>query len=155
MTRWEKFEYLRDKGWTYNPETGEIFTSRGKVCSNTNVAGYVQCVISMYKNCKPVKSYNLYGHHFAWFWVNGNVEIDEIDHINRKKANNRICNLRNITRQKNMWNTNCKGYSYHKQHKKYRAYIKLTSKIKHLGLYDTPEEARQAYLNAKQKYHVI
>ena len=28
-------------------------------------------------------------------------------------------------------------------------------KVKFLGHYNTPEEARQAYLNAKQKYHVI
>ena len=155
MTRYERFEYLRDKGWAYNPETGEIFTSRGKVCKNLTNLGYVQCVISMYKNGKPVKGYILKGHHFAWFWVNGNVEINEIDHINRNRTDNRICNLRNVTQQVNVWNNNSKGYTYRKQRKKYQAQIGVNYNVKYLGLYDTPQEARQAYLNAKQKYHVI
>ena len=155
MTRWQKFEYLRDKGWTYNPETGEIFTSRGKVCSNNDVSGYVRCNIRLIKNGKLGKGYNLLAHHFAWFWMNGNVEIDEIDHINRNRADNRICNLRNVTHQVNQWNNNAKGYIYHKRDKKYQAQIALNNKLIYLGLYDTPEEARQAYLNAKQKYHVI
>tara|TARA_R110002020_G_scaffold182703_1_gene378396 strand:+ start:599 stop:1063 length:465 start_codon:yes stop_codon:yes gene_type:complete len=154
MTRWEKFEYLRDKGWTYNPETGRIFNSRGEVCS-TNLNGYVKCNISIYKKGKIFKSYSLLGHHFAWFWVNGNIEINNIDHINRNKVDNRICNLRNVTRQVNQWNNNGKGYYYNKAAKKYKAQIVINCNVKYLGLYDTPEEARQAYLNAKQKYHVI
>ena len=155
MTRYEKFEYLRDKGWTYNLETGEIFTSRGKVCNATNAKGYVQCGMSIHKKGKTANFYILYGHHFAWFWVNGNVEINEIDHINRNKTDNRICNLRNVTHQVNTWNSKHKGYYYHKRDKKYMARIALNNKTIYLGLYDTPEEARQAYLNAKQKYHVI
>ncbi len=155
MTRWEKFEYLRDKGWTYNPETGEIFTSRGKVCNTLTNKGYVQCCISIFKNGKTVKRYNLSGHHFAWLWMNGNVEINQIDHINRNKADNRICNLRNVTQQVNQWNRNGKGYYFNKAQKKYHAQIRLNNKRLYLGLYDTPEEARQAYLNAKPKYHVI
>ena len=155
MTRWQKFEYLRDKGWTYNPETGEIFNSKGKVCSNNNVSGYVRCGIAIRKNEKHRFHTTLYGHHFAWFWVNGNVEINQIDHINRNTADNRICNLRNVTHQKNSWNQKCKGYSYHKQRKKYEARIIVNKKRIHIGLYNTPEEARQAYLNAKPKYHVI
>ena len=155
MTRYERFEYLRDKGWTYNPETGEIFTSRGKVCNNTNADGYVQCKISIYQKGKQVEAYILKGHHFAWFWINGNVEIDEIDHINRNKVDNRICNLRNVTQQVNQWNRNGKGYCYNKRSKKYQAYIAANNKQIHLGCYDTPKDARQAYLNAKQQYHVI
>ena len=155
MTRWQKFEYLRDKGWTYNPETGEIFTSRGKVCNGIDNRGYVKCYISILKNGKTIKGYILQGHHFAWFWMNGNVEIDEIDHINRNKLDNRICNLRNVTKQVNQWNRNCKGYYYNKQTKKYQAQIALNNKLIYLGRYNTPEEARQAYLNAKPKYHVI
>jgi len=155
MTRYERFEYLRDKGWTYNPETGEIFTSKGNVCNNTNVAGYIQCMVNIYDKGKKVKSYNLYGHHFAWFWVNGNVEINQIDHINQDKSDNRISNLRNVNDQKNKFNLKAKGYYFNKAAKKYHSQIQINYKVKFLGHYDTPEEARQAYLNAKQKYHVI
>jgi len=155
MTRWEKFEYLRDKGWTYNPETGEIFTSRGKVCINLDDKGYLRCRIAMRKNQKLKFYTTLLGHHFAWFWVKGNIEIDEIDHINRNRTDNRISNLRNVTHQANTWNRSVKGYDYFKSRKKYRSRISIDNKQIYLGYYDTPEEARQAYLNAKQKYHVI
>ena len=154
MTRWQKFEYLRDKGWTYNPETGEIFNSRGKVCNNL-CDGYIKCNITLYENATRILDTILYAHHFAWHWVNGNVDIDEIDHINRNRADNRICNLRNVPHQANLLNRNAKGYTYHKHSKKYQAKIRLNNKVISLGYYDTPEEARKAYLNAKQKHHVI
>ena len=78
-----------------------------------------------------------------------------IDHRNGNKLDNRIINLRNITNQHNGFNRNCKGYSYHKQHKKYHAYIKFNGKLKHLGVFEKEEDARKAYLDAKPKYHVI
>ena len=78
-----------------------------------------------------------------------------IDHRNGIKTDNRISNLRNIIHQHNDFNRNCKGYHYHKQHKKYQAKIKLNGKSKHLGLFDNEEDARKAYLDAKPKYHVI
>ena len=155
MTRYERFEYLRDKGWTYNPETGEIFNSRGKVCSNFRNDGYVRCGIAIRRNKKLIFHCTLLGHHFAWLWMNGNVEINQIDHINRNRADNRICNLRNVTNQVNTWNRNGKGYYFNKVAKKYQAQITLNNNVKYLGRYNTPEEAREAYLNAKQKYHVI
>ena len=115
----------------------------------------MQCSFAIYQNANTKKTYILKGHHFAWYWVNGNVEIHEIDHINHDKKDNRICNLRNVSKQVNQWNRICKGYTYHKQTKKYKAQIKVNNKLKYLGLYNTPEKARQAYLNAKEKYHVI
>lgn len=39
-----------------------------------------------------------------------------------------------------------KGYSFHKRIGKYRAQCKINKKHIHLGYYDTPEEARAAYL---------
>ena len=78
-----------------------------------------------------------------------------IDHRNGIKTDNRISNLRNVSHQHNGFNTNCKGYYYDKQAKKYRAYIKLNGKSKHLGSFENEEDAHQAYLKAKPKYHVI
>ena len=33
--------------------------------------------------------------------------------------------------------------------------IRINGKQTHLGLFDTESDARQAYLNAKEKYHAI
>ena len=78
-----------------------------------------------------------------------------IDHRNGIKTDDRISNLRNITNQHNTFNTNCKGYYYHKPSKKYQAVIYLNGKTIYLGSFDTKEDARKAYLDAKPKYHVI
>jgi len=82
-----------------------------------------------------------------------------IDHRNfdktNDKTNNCIFNLRPATRQQNNFNTNAKGYSWHKSSNKWRAYIKLNGKSIHLGLFDTEEEAHTAYLEAKKKYHKL
>lgn len=79
----------------------------------------------------------------------------QVDHINRIKDDNRIENLRLVTQQQNQWNNNAKGYSLHKATGKWRAYIKINNKQKYLGLYDTEEEAREAYLTAKKEVHTI
>lgn len=43
-----------------------------------------------------------------------------------------------------------KGYSFNKRRKKYEAYCRERGKYIHLGLYQTPAEARIAYLNYKR-----
>jgi len=80
---------------------------------------------------------------------------DCIDHISGNKLDNRVANLRITTHQGNQHNqTRTKGYSWNKKNKKWHAQICLNYKIIHLGYYDTEEDARQAYLTAKLKYHI-
>jgi hypothetical protein len=47
-----------------------------------------------------------------------------------------------------------KGYFFNKANKKYRAEITVRGKRIHLGYFNTPEEALQAYQQAKLIYHV-
>jgi hypothetical protein len=79
-----------------------------------------------------------------------------LDHINGNKIDNRICNLRSISTQENQFNQiKAKGYSWHKRDKKWQARIKINQKQIHLGLFEKEEDARAAYLEAKEKYHKI
>ena len=78
-----------------------------------------------------------------------------IDHINRNSTDNRLCNLRVLTIQQNLFNTNAKGYSFHKYSKKWQAEIRVNYKAICLGYFNTEDEAQQAYLEAKEKYHII
>jgi len=74
------------------------------------------------------------------------------DHINHDTLDHRRCNLRIVTCSENQHNhKNVKGYC--KQGNKYQAQIWLHDKIIYLGLFDTPDAAHQAYLDAKVVYH--
>jgi len=78
-----------------------------------------------------------------------------IDHIDRDKLNNKLSNLRLVTNQQNQFNRDPRGYYWDKGAKKWRAYIKLNGKLIYLGNFDTEAEARAAYLQAKDKLHII
>jgi len=87
-----------------------------------------------------------------------NLDIDDatkqIDHINGNKLCNHVDNLRIVSHQENHHNrTTAKGYCFHKRDKKWHARIRVNNKQIHLGLFNTEEEARQAYLEAKLKFH--
>ena len=77
----------------------------------------------------------------------------DIDHINRDRADNRIENLRAVTRSQNIQNSSWKGT--HKKGNKWRAYIQLGDKKTYLGTYDTEEQAHQSYKEAKLLHHGV
>lgn len=79
----------------------------------------------------------------------------QIDHIDRCRTNNNINNLRIVTNQQNQFNTNHKGYSWHSLMKKWCTRIRVNKKIMFTNYFNTEEEARNAYLEAKEKYHII
>jgi hypothetical protein len=79
-----------------------------------------------------------------------------VDHINGDTNDNHIDNLRVVTHQKNMWNKkNIKGYSWKPTHNKWVAYIGFNKKLISLGGFNTEDEARNAYLKAKEIYHIM
>jgi len=79
----------------------------------------------------------------------------QIDHIDHNRLNNDINNLRIVSNQQNNFNrNNVKGYYFDQKRQKYRAVIYFNIKT-NLGDFDTEDEARKAYLRAKEIYHVI
>jgi hypothetical protein len=149
MDRIEKLKLAIEKGYTCNPETGEVFNKFGKQMLRKDRCGYYAISLSHNK-----KRYELRNHQFVWFWVNNEV-VECIDHINQIKTDNKITNLRSITRQKNSFNTNAIGVSFYKDKNKWRARIKVNQKDIYLGDFTEKEDALKARAEAKKIYHII
>lgn len=95
-------------------------------------------------------------HRLIWIYHNGNIDENlYIDHINRKRNDNRIENLRLVSSHENCFNKECKGYSFDKQTGKYRAFIRIGDKRINFKRVDTKNEAKAMYVVAKLKYHRI
>ena len=85
--------------------------------------------------------------------VNGTPKGYETDHINHATLDNRCENLRTATVSENQRNrgkqtgnaSGFKGVDFDKQHSKWRAKIALHSKDKHIGYFNSPEDAARAY----------
>lgn len=96
-------------------------------------------------------------HRVVWILTTGKEPADgmEIDHIDGDGRNNTHTNLRLVDRSTNMHNQKCKGYHWDKRAKKWQAQIKVAGKKKHLGYFDSQEEARAAYELAKKLHGFI
>lgn len=79
-----------------------------------------------------------------------------VDHCDMNGLNNRRSNLRLASMQENQRNRNAqsnntsgyKGVSWHQRHGKWYAHITVDGRRKHLGHFDTAEEAANAYNEA-------
>ena len=85
---------------------------------------------------------------------------DLIDHIDQDKLNNRIENLREFSKTLNVFNSKMfshnksgyRGVSWHEGGKMWTAQIKVKGKKKHLGSFNCPKKASEAYEKARPKF---
>ncbi len=75
-----------------------------------------------------------------------------IDHINRKKYDNRKVNLREVTPQQNCFNRGAKGIRWVPDRKKWAAYIQYNGKQYNLGRYINKQDAIKARREGELKY---
>lgn len=145
----------------YNPDTG-VFTwikrttradLLGKKAGSPHSSGYISITIHNKKRL---------AHRLAWLYMTGTWPTNHIDHIDGDKTNNAFKNLRDVTRSENLHNVykpkknnkiNLLGVSAHQG--KWRMQIMIESNINRISGFKTPEEAHQAYLDAKKKAHTI
>lgn len=100
-------------------------------------------------------------HRVAWAMHYGKWPDDEIDHINGIRHDNRIINLREASRSENGRNvpahrdssSGLKGAHWHGQKNRWTSRIRVDGKNRYLGLFDTAEEAHEAYCEASKKCH--
>lgn len=89
-------------------------------------------------------------YHIIWTLHHGLIPPErEIDHIDRNPRNNRIENLRLVTRSENNENRKVTGTIKYKgvtkYFRKYRAHLRIEGKLRHIGSFNTPEEAARAW----------
>jgi hypothetical protein len=97
----------------------------------------------------------------AWLYTYGVWPSEELDHINLRKWDNRLANLREATRAENCRNgptrinstSGHKGVHWNKKLQKYSAYITYNRVRIYLGLFNEVENAVVAQEAAALKYH--
>lgn len=102
-----------------------------------------------------------YEHRLIWFWHHGVWPDGEVDHINRDRSDNRLENLRVVTREQNQQNTGrarnnttgVRGVSFIRSQQRYRASIGFDGRRVIIGQFRTLEEAAAAYQSARTKHH--
>lgn len=143
----------------YDPETGDLIWKvdlysnkvKGKVAGSMHVSGYMDVQI----NGKKFKT-----HRMVWLWHQGVFPANGLDHINGDKSDNRIENLREATTAQNAQNlrkaqsNNKSGYlGVRPFRNRWQAKITVNNKRHHIGTYDNPEAAHEAYLAKKRELH--
>lgn len=107
--------------------------------------------IKLYKN-KEAKTHLIHRLVSCAFLENTD-SLTEIDHINQIKTDNRVENLRWSSRSNNLRNrkkregatSTYRGVCFNKPANKWNAYISINGKRKHLGYFETEEEARDRW----------
>jgi hypothetical protein len=96
----------------------------------------------------------------AWLYMTGEWPADQVDHRNLQRNDDRWDNLRaadnsennaNRGAQSNNRSSGIRGVNFDKPTRKWRARTKVRGIQHHLGLFDTPEEAAEAYAEAAQR----
>jgi len=149
----------------YNAETGELLWIKtvGPKAKAGSAAGTK--ITTRHNRKKPyswmqvgIKGKAYQAHRIAWYLYYGvDPQNTFVDHINQNPLDNCITNLRLVNHNENNWNASgClannssgfRGVYKHKQSGKWAACMTINGKTKHLGVFNSPEEASEAYEKA-------
>ncbi|WP_285295775.1 HNH endonuclease signature motif containing protein [Aureimonas altamirensis] len=156
MKKYLNAQRLRER-MNYDPLSGH-FTwidgpRAGKQAGSLNkVTGYI--VLAIDGRTYPA-------HRCAWLWQYGEWPIDEIDHVNRLRDDNRFDNLRLATRAENNRNratshlnhTGRKGVAYSRLTGLHSASIMCDGQVYALGFHKSSAAAHAAYARASRILH--
>ena len=157
---------------SYDPDTGlltwkrrplEMFaTKRAGNSWNSRLCGKPALSYDNGRGYKRGMIFNKFhlAHRVVYAIYHGAWPVNQIDHINGDKSDNRIANLRDVTHAENGRNTPMRinntsghtGVSWNINAGKWRARIMVRGKTKHLGFFPGIEDAIAARAAADVKY---
>lgn len=152
------FEYV-DSLLRYEPETGLLFWKiprrncrLDRPVGGGNSYGYIQISINYER---------FSGHRLAWLLSTGKWPVNDIDHKNQNKGDNRLVNLREATRSENKMNVSLQsnnksgiqGVNFNLEKKRWQVRVKIHGISKHIGWFETLEKAKDVRLKAEKKYY--
>jgi HNH endonuclease/AP2 domain len=150
----ELFAYDEESGrliWRVK-RRGSVGIEPGVTAGAVNTQGYVSVGVDGKRQL---------AHRIIWCLLFGVEPPHDIDHINGNRADNRRANLRMATRAQNRQNTRLsknnssgvQGVTWDPERSKWATQIMVDRKNKHLGRYETLEEAALVRRLAEEKYH--
>lgn len=143
---------------SFDQDSGKLFwkvrtgsSAAGSIAGTKNQFGYRQVSISG-------KRY--FAHRIVWTLFNGDIPEDkEIDHINGERDDNRISNLRLVSRSQNNMNTavskrntsGCKGVCYHSGNRCWYARVFVNRKVVASGSFKDKDKAIDFVTSQREK----
>lgn len=96
-------------------------------------------------------------HRVAWLYVTGKWPVDQIDHKNRNRSDNRFENLRECSALENLRNRRFADRDVepgvHPSGKKYRVRVWVDGRNQHFGTFEDPELAALVAKEARRIHH--
>jgi hypothetical protein len=144
----------------YDPDTG-IFTRTKTLTNCCKIGDVAGSKLNNGYIIIRVLNKKYLAHRLAWLYMTGNFPSQTIDHINRIKDDNRLCNLRhadqshnNLNVCKNVSNTSgYKGVNWNKNRKKWAVRCTVNGERIFLGYFDDVKLANIAYDDFAKKHH--
>jgi hypothetical protein len=145
------FHYDPETGWLVNAVTRNPLALAGTRAGSPHNRGYRRVSIDNKRHLE---------HRLVWLYVHGAAPTRFIDHINNVKDDNRIENLRDVTKSQNGANTGKrsnntsghKGVYWDKPTRKWKAQIGISNKVLALGYFSNIDDAIAARQAAELKY---
>lgn len=152
-------EHLRELT-KYDPHSGEFVWRNSKGAAKAgNPVGGKHRVKGYGETCLDGVYYQT--HRLIWFYVHGQWPLGQIDHINGRRDDNRLENLRDVGAHQNQQNRT-RGNKGKKYSDLIGAYwnengwfssILVNGKQVYLGRFPSAAAAHEAYLQAKRMHH--
>jgi hypothetical protein len=146
----ETLSYDQDSG-IFRWLEGRASSAAGSVAGGLTKNGYMR--IGINGRC-------YLAHRLAWFYCHGVWPKEQVDHLNGKRTDNRIENLRESSQSGNMQNkrraqrNNVAGFlGVSRNGSGFQARIGAEGGKRWLGTFRTPDEAYAAYVQAKRRLH--
>jgi len=145
----------------YDPLTGELYW---RVPRRNRKMGLRAGGVKGRYRFITIDGVNYLEHRVIWVMVHGGIPPGkEIDHIDMDRYNNKLENLRSVTRRENVLNSgvassDCSSYygvTKSKTPGKYTAGFFISSNRVHLGTHTTEESAYNAYCQAVIEYNKL